>query len=110
MKEARIILPLSGNEGQSVEQVHSALKRKLALEFGGFTAVPAFGGWVNPKGELVEEAVYVYDIGCSDVPKRDADAASEALVRIAKWACEAADQVCVYVKDFSGEVSLVYAR
>lgn len=31
------------------------IRAKLARDFGGYTEVQSFGGWINPEGELVEE-------------------------------------------------------
>lgn len=38
------------------------IRKTIALAFGGYTEASAFGGWVNPKGVLVEEPTKVFSI------------------------------------------------
>ena len=38
------------------------LKKRVSTKFGGFTEYQASGGWVNDKGELIEENVFVLEV------------------------------------------------
>jgi hypothetical protein len=100
MREGRIILPVNGNDGEPLLQVHVALRKALVQEFGGFTAVDGAGGWVNADGVLVSEPVTVYDVA-GDYPM------NYALRSIAAEFATLAGQDCVYCRDFDGNVELV---
>lgn len=102
MREARIILPVNGNDGLSVEGAHKYLKMSLASEFGGFSAIKADGGWVDNDGALQEEPVVIYDVAAPSGVLED-----KLLHDIARVAGREAGQICVYVKDFSGNVELI---
>lgn len=48
---------------------------RASQEFGGVTITRGQGAWVNPAGELVEEACIILDIGTEDTAKVDQFAA-----------------------------------
>jgi hypothetical protein len=47
-------------------KLRTAVKKRAAEEFGGFTMFEASGGWVNERGELIEETVDVLEIAGAD--------------------------------------------
>jgi hypothetical protein len=118
IREARIILPVLDNEGQSVAAAHKHLRELLAKRFGGFTAISGHGGWVDTGGELVAEDVTIYDVAVDDenaeklggyedqnLARSYADGILQAIARIA---CIEARQVCVYYREpFTGQVSFI---
>lgn len=59
----RFILPIT----KDVEGMKK-FRRTLAKEFGGYTATPCYGGWVNDQGELIEESNWMYEVAAC--PKR----------------------------------------
>lgn len=52
MTQATIMLPTGIDS-----KVKSAVLKRAADEFGGFTITETNGGWVNPNGELITEPV-----------------------------------------------------
>ena len=54
------------------ETLHE-VKHSFSRVYGGFTMHEAFGGWVNPDGELVEERVTVVE-AYTDHPTGDQEA------------------------------------
>lgn len=54
MKEIRIYVP-----DAVPAEVARMVKTELAECYGGFTATPAQGGWIDADGQLIEEAVTV---------------------------------------------------
>lgn len=58
-------------DGNSIHDSLSKLQRirnKMAREFGGYTETSTYGGWINPKGELVEEIGRQFVILADTVP------------------------------------------
>jgi hypothetical protein len=101
MKEARIIMPVFDNDGGSLDVVHRWLKNQLANTFGGYTTLPALGGWSN-EGNAQEERVIAYDVAMPDVP------ANHRLVeRIATELLDRGKQQAIYVRFPGGEVKLI---
>jgi hypothetical protein len=41
-------------------------ERSLAIEFGGFTRLMAFGGWKSPDETIITEPMYLYVIDVSE--------------------------------------------
>lgn len=69
MRMAQIILPDFDNDGNGLEEHHKQLRNDLATTFGGFTAIPATGGWVDQTdNRLYEEDVIAYQIAMEDTP------------------------------------------
>lgn len=103
MREARIILPVLDNDGASLAHVHAGLKRALCEAFGGFTALPSHGGWIDQRdGKLYEEAGVAYDVAA-----QEGNATRVKLLTIAVHVARDAAQVCVYVRLPNGEVIFV---
>jgi len=98
-REATIILPVRGNDGQDLAEVHAMLRERLAETFGGFTAASATGGWAN--GDAVQtEQVEVYTVAVGE-------GSDETLRDLCATLAIAADQECVYYRDTSGYVHFV---
>jgi hypothetical protein len=62
MRIAQINLPITGNNGESLNVVHFEIKRDLCEHFGGYTVTEGQGGWINGDGELIAEPVAVYQV------------------------------------------------
>jgi hypothetical protein len=108
-KEARIILPASGDLN-----VIRAVETRLVAAFGGFTKVTAWGAWRAPSGLTDSEPVYVYDVATpafmgGDVIEMDRAwyGATETLVDIARDAARDLKQAAVYLRLPDGEVHFV---
>lgn len=104
MKEARITMPLVGDfmTSEASERAHRLFSIRVAKRFGGYTATKGYGGWVDASGNLIEEAVTVYDIAATPDEAADAD-----LVELAEWFGRELRQEAVYVRSFAGEVSII---
>ena len=102
MQEARIILPLSDNDGEALETVHDSLTEKLADIFGGFTRHNGIGGWRSPNGAMYREAVALYDVACE--PSLDN---LFKLRQLAQWLKGAARQQAIYLRMPTGHVEFV---
>jgi hypothetical protein len=70
---ATLILPCEDNKREPLTEVHNALKRELCELFGGFTAVPCYGGWIDEAtGKYYEDRSFEYRVAmpkmeCNDV-------------------------------------------
>lgn len=104
MKEARITMPLVGDfmTSEASERAHRLFSKLIAKRFGGYTATKGFGGWIDAGGNLIEEAVMVYDIAATPDEAADAD-----LVELAKWFGRELRQEAVYVRKLTGEVVII---
>lgn len=103
MREARIILPVLDNNGQSLVHAHDYLKRQLCLLFGGYTATASYGGWIDQKtGKLYEEQGTAYDIACEHTQENRA-----VLVGLAQMLIELAQQKAIYLRLPNGNVQIV---
>jgi hypothetical protein len=102
MREARIILPRMGNNGESLNHVHAGLRRALCEYFGGCTAILVQGSWMD-EGKLHQEEGIAYDIAAED----DDAAIDEQFRRIAGRAARDAQQICVYLRLPCGRVEFV---
>jgi len=102
MKEAKIILPVCDNKGNDLNAIHRSLRVYLAKHFGGFTATPALGGWVNNQDILQEEKVVVYTVAVGDLSD-----ATTALWTICRTLRKAARQDSIYYCDSSGSVHFI---
>lgn len=100
-REARIIAPQRDNAGAYVTDALQSLEKSLAHYFGGFTRAEGFGGWFDGNN-IVQEAVYVYDIA--------ADLTSDTAVKlrhIAVALLRDARQQAVYLRYPNGHVEIV---
>ncbi len=99
-REAKIILPMVDNSGNSLETVHTKLGEELTMTFGGATVDFGQAGlWRNRFGEIKSEPVAIYLVAVNDDPE-----ARTQLNEIAKRYGEQARQQVVYVRHASGEV------
>lgn len=103
MREARIILPVTDNEGRSLQALHDQLQLELCRLFGGMTATGGQGGWVDDNGKLVRARVVVYDVAVS----MDDEFAPATLYRIAAEYGARAKQDCVFLRSPNGIAELV---
>ena len=100
MKEAKIILPIANNSGESIDVLHNRLKKALCRLFGGYTATASNGGWMSPDGTLYEEPGVVYTVAM--------DSAGNGRLRvIAQALALLASQECIYVQYTSGQVVFI---
>jgi len=103
MREARIILPLYDNDGVDLQAVHRSLKTRLCAEFGGYTATPSMGGWIDNTGKLYEEPGIAYDVA---VPEANIGTI-ETLRDIAAIAGRKAMQKAMYLRLPTGKVEIL---
>ena len=110
--EARLILPTHDNNGRRLRWSLRIVESQLVKAFGGFTRVEGFGAWYDEAGarsamvggSVQREPVAVYDIAADDTLVNNM-----RLRSIASKACTTLGQVCIYTKDFRGNVALVYS-
>lgn len=102
MREAKIILPV----------ICGDLSETLVGAFGGCTVVTGSGHWKHPvTGRTVSEAVRIYTVAVEFNPTHRRDTSVlDALEGIAKAACIAGNQECVYLQYPTGSVVLVNQR
>lgn len=103
VKEAMMILPIANNDGVGLELVHKQLKRELCKAFGGYTAQPVEGGWLDDEGRLYEDKSIAYTVAMGSTKWM-------ALNNIAKRFCALAEQKCIYVRYPTGNVAFVKAE
>jgi len=102
MREARIILPLADNDGKPVDTAHEYLKGRLCRLFGGFTATPVMGGWMDDSGRLYEDRSIAYDVAMEDTYENARKVGS-----IAEIAGQMAKQLAMYVRLPNGNVQIL---
>lgn len=102
MREARIILPLADNDGRPVEAAHDYLKARVCRLFGGFTANPVMGGWMDNDGRLYEDRSIAYDVAMADTAEN-----AKSVATIARIAGDMAKQLAVYTRLPDGSVDII---
>ena len=103
MQEARIILPLRGNDGQLIDQSHTFLENALLRHWGGCTISNGLGLWKDSEsGKVHREMVRIYDVAMESNP-----ITRDVLKAVAIHACRMASQECVYVRHANHEVEFV---
>jgi len=102
LRLAQIILPKADNEGRDLGAVHYSLRRAIASEFGGFTALDSFGGWIDDSGKLYEESGVTYQIACED-----SESSRLKLRDIAIIHGRAAAQLAVFVSYPNGAAEII---
>lgn len=75
--------PKQRNEGLK------ALRKTLGSSFGGYTEIVTKGGWVNPKGRLVQEATLTFQTAT--------DKSKKEIVAVAKLARDTMKQHSVFL-------------
>lgn len=102
MKEVQFILPVLAGSNH-IDQGIEKFERKIAERFGGFTATPSRGGWVNDLGDLVMDANITYTVAIDEFSAEDRyDIAAMAVARATALLEDA-----LYFKDVNGEVSII---
>lgn len=102
MKEARLIVPVRGNNGEDLAETHVFVVERLIQHFHGFTVSPGAGQFINKDGEIVADEVRVYDVAGEDTPDN-----LRRLEAIARYVAFTADQESIYLRNFSGDVRLI---
>lgn len=88
---------------QVIKERMAKVLEKLSKEFGGASAQPIIGGWVDNNGNLVQEDIYfVY----SFVTQENENRAKTLLIEIAKGMKEDYSQEAILL-EFSGEAFLI---
>jgi len=106
MKEAKIIIPKwNARHSKVPTMTHgialNRLRRALVEAFGGYTKTEGEGAWVS-NGAIISEPVDVYTVACTDSP-----VSVNTLRALAKDACAALEQECVYLKLPNGTVTFI---
>lgn len=100
--EARIILPVKGNDDHPLKAQHTLLKTQLSKHFGGYTAFQGEGGWLAPDQRLYQESVMIYDISMQDTLEN-----CHTLHNIAKHIGSIAKQETMYVRCANDTVAII---
>lgn len=98
---AQIILPKADNEGNSLMNIHAEYRKAFCVVFGGYTALPACGGWVSDS-KLYEDASVLYQIAMHDTAENIAlfrELANAALLEMR--------QEAIFIVLPSGEVEFI---
>lgn len=112
MQEARIVLPLFDNHGNSLINVHGRLARALTNAFGGYTSFNGVGVEAGTTGDMEREPVAIYDVAMQIEPNTvtgapDMAQATAVIRGIAVWAADLARQKHVYVRSPDGNVAVL---
>lgn len=97
MREAQIIMPRDN------AQAIAHLRLRLLDTFGGYTQHEATGAWKAPDGKVHYDHHHVFTIAYEHT-------SFEVVRSIAREIGREADQQCVYVRNWFGEVELVACR
>jgi len=103
MREARIILPVNDNDGESLAKVHEALQETLCEYFGGYTRTDGVGGWKNNTGEIVRDRIAIYNVAIDDAGL----CGGSRLLIIAAGLLQAANQDAIYYRGPDGIVEIL---
>lgn len=108
MREATIIMPVTRGNRQDPDGAGVGhLRHELPQAFGGYTEHGATGVWVDPDtGRHHADRNRVFTVTCANTGLDTLD----SLRHLAREAGRAAQQVCVYLKGFDGEVELIYCQ
>ena len=99
--EGRIIFPSQDNHGRDLSTLLSELQETLTDAFGGVTWTMGRGSWKSGV-TVYTEAVNSFTVAAPENP------ANNAVLRdIALRFAHRAEQLSVYVKDFSGVVNVL---
>jgi hypothetical protein len=102
MREHAIILPDRDNLGNPQPAVHNALRQALISEFGGLSAFPAGGHWLDKMKRLHWEPVREYRVAFDPTP-----ANKRKFMLIARKAWQALRQMAGYIKHGDGTVEII---
>jgi hypothetical protein len=101
MKEAKVILPHTDNDGRSLFDLHGELARTICQLFGGCTIADGRGCWLNGD-KLFDETVAIFHVAAEDNETNN-----RALRHVARTYGALAKQLAVYVVDFSGNAAVI---
>lgn len=102
MKEQRIVLPRADNRGNPLDRLRASLEEHLTDIYGGYTILPANGGWRSPSGLVHREPVWIFDVAAPDTA-----AVRDHLREIASWLANDANQEAIYVRHANGDVEFI---
>lgn len=102
MLEAKIILPLEGNNGENIGRAHNYLRASLVANFGGVTVFSGIGHWRDETGETINEVVCAYVTAMKSTQGNN-----RKLRKLAIVAGREAGQKAVYVRYADGRVSII---
>jgi hypothetical protein len=101
LREACIILPLTDNEGVSLDSVHTEVQEAFAYHWDGWTSQPITGGWRDLSGQVRTEHSVLYTVAM----QQDDHGINRLLLHsLADYILEAARQQSVYVRHTDGTV------
>lgn len=100
MREGKIILPLTDNNGDRRDGYHADVLTELTHRFGGCSFYDQRGTWIAENGGVVEEASRVY------VVAGDPNEVFEILSDVATLAKVELGQEAIYWVDAEGKVHL----
>jgi len=95
----RLIIPMCPTR---LAAIPARYLKHIAHIAGGFTVSHGHGGWINPKGNLITEPVWIVD---TSIGKDNAIAINQ-LRQVAITVCNDLDQKCVFIS-YDGEVHYV---
>ena len=103
MREAQIIMP------RDCAQAIAHLRTRLLDTFGGYTQHEATGAWRAPDGKVHYDHHHVFTVASDGVwnDQRTYQHGMNCLRAICRDIGREADQQCVYLRGFDGEVGFV---
>lgn len=102
MREACIICPTYGNEGNSLEYPLDLLRQVIVKKHGGLTEIEGNGQWLDATGKLYSEPVHIFTIAMEHTSDN-----MQWLRDTAQWLRQAARQKCVYIRQPNGAVEFI---
>lgn len=106
MREAFLLAPVRGNDGESLVKAHKALQNALLDSFGGFTSSDVQGAWRD-----AETGVVYHDVSKRYVVASEATGADRAkLESCARQFGADAKQLAMYVCHANGEIVFLDTR
>lgn len=95
---AVIHLPLKDNEGNDLQSAIDDTLRKIAEKWGGYTALPGFGGWSDNGVMYRDDILHVFVAGVEN---------KDEWRKLAEEVKFNFRQLSVYIAFFSGEVEFI---
>ena len=88
MTKSAIYYPTLMKNGEPVDSIQQEIfETALAKSYGGYTAVPAFGGYIMEDGRLMQEHVTMYIIYHEHADGKDLLTTGKALCELLKQEC-----------------------
>jgi len=98
--------------GDGIHSINPAVEygKAIANIAGGFTAMQAYGGWIDGNDNLIQEPVTVFDIDIDTKPLGwSENRPTDKFRDLARQICQDLAQDCVYLR-VDGKVELVKAK